>query len=295
MGPSLAGSATAEDPDVTSVVFLAGVPRSGSTLCGRLLADLFEVQFCGELLHIDALCEPRELCGCGTPIEDCTYWQPCIRLLAGHDRFELREMIRRAAEHGDANALPHLRSLLRKVVETLWRERALPIVDSSKIPAIARSHQAGRSPAELHVLHVIRDPSAVIASVSTRPLERPEVVDSVARLRTFPAGAVADRWRRHNAEAARLRRIAASYHVIRLEDLVASPLRTIDAPAAAIGLQLRSEPEPVDHSLRGNPARFEPLHVDPDRVGRSGDVAFLRILRLRALARSQYGYPLLER
>lgn len=293
MGPSFADHSAPPGPPMRAVVFIAGLPRSGSTLCGRLLASYFDVQFCGELLHLDALCQPRELCGCGTSIEDCSYWRPVIELLGDEDSTSLRCAIRQSIEDPGAKSVARVEALLRSVIDVLYCNNQLPIVDSSKVPALARRHLAGSHGTNLHVLHLVRDPSAVIASISTRPLRRPEIPDAEARLRTFPASQVADRWRRHNAEAAQLRHFAKSYHLVRLEELALDPSGILQEIATHIGLCQRPSRPAIDHSLRGNPARFEPLHVDPIRVRRSGWVRHSAMLRVRALARARYGYSLI--
>jgi hypothetical protein len=289
-------TAAPEIGDMTAVIYIAGLPRSGSTLVGRLLADRYDVQFCGELLHLAAVCPPvaDEFCGCGRKLATCEFWRPVSVALQDRNAASVRSAMKDAMERNLASMDSSLVDALRTTLEAIWAANCAPIVDSSKVPRFASYIQRAFPSCEIHVLHLVRDPSAVIASVSTRPLKRPEVIGQQS-LKTFPPGSVADRWRRHNAQAAQLRYSASSYHLVRLEDLVSAPTEAMKPIALAAGLRLRQSTDAVDHSLRGNPSRFETLHVDPERCRRVGAPPRLWFHRLRAMLGSAYGYPRIER
>lgn len=277
---------------MSSIVYIAGMPRSGSTLLGRLISAKFNAQFCGELMHMDGLCAPDELCGCGRHLSCCEFWEPAVGLLRSVDGPTLRESIRKYLETGASCRSTKLIDLVREVTQALMG-RGRPLVDSSKHPRFARLHLLANKELDLHVLHILRDPSAVIWSVSGRPLRKPEVVGVEVHLRTFPPRAVADRWRRQNAEVQQLRALASTYQTARLEDIAASPDEVIWQLGMTCGLDV-SRGDVMDHSLRGNPSRFEPLQVDVTRVRLAEGAGSSTILRIRALARGRYGYPLVR-
>lgn len=279
------------------ILYITGMPRSGSTLLGRLLADRFKVQFAGELLHLDALCRPAERCGCGSDLKTCTYWGPVRALLANLNPRATRTVLRAAATASPASSAPSAAGakLVAEVVERLLTSTSYPIVDTSKIPGLALAHQANASRRPVHAVHLLRDPSAVIASIAERPLRKRERDDPAARLRTFSPLAAGLRWRKHNWLASQLRHEVASYQTVHLEDLVREPDGVLDDIGQSAGLHRRSNGQPLDHSLRGNPSRFDPLVVRPALARRATSTSRHDGPRLIALAGRTWGYSLVER
>ena len=298
MVPARHGAASPAGRDLMepSVVYVAGMPRSGSTLLGRLLADRFEVQFAGELLHLDALCAPAERCGCGVHLATCSYWAGVRERLLHEDPGTVRTELRGLATRFPRTPIQggHAAELLADVVGLLAAANPRPIVDTSKVPSLGMAHREAVPRGQVHVVHLLRDPSAVIASIAHRPLRKREQDDPKARLRTFPPLSVGLRWRHHNRLARELRHSSNSYLQVHLEDLVRDPDTVLAEIADQASLLPRAGEPPLDHSLRGNPSRFDPLRLDPGRVGRAQSTSNHAVSRLVALAGRTWGYPVIE-
>jgi hypothetical protein len=168
------------------------------------------------------------------------------------------------------------------------------IIDSSKEPGIVRLHSSAGVACRIDVVHIVRDLASTIASVRHRPLRRPEVLGPERTLPSFPAGRVTGRWVAHNLWCESFAQDATiAYQRVRLEDLVTDPAVYISGLRTALGLPPRLSPrsEP-DHTLRGNPMRFEPLRVDASRAGQAAPLPLReRLLVAAALPfRHRYGY-----
>lgn len=271
------------------VIYIAGMARSGTTLLGRLLAERLESAFAGELMHIDALRIPSELCGCGHQLGACEFWNHAIDVVARIPPRRLAAVREVADGRAGADRRAEAAAVLEAVHASIESIDPRPVIDSSKVPDLARLHLSRRDRPRVHIVHILRDPSAVIASVSTRALIRPEVVGTTRRMRTFPAQAAAERWRDHNRDAQRLRDGAASFTRVHLEALVDDPETTLLEVASNTGLAPRNGPY-AHHSIRGNPSRFERLKLDATRIAAVSEVpSHLRAIALQAGA---YGYPL---
>lgn len=60
------------------VIYIAGMPRSGTTVCGDLLASFDGVEHFGPVntlsLFRDTSAVKKAQCGCGETVEDCAFW-----------------------------------------------------------------------------------------------------------------------------------------------------------------------------------------------------------------------------
>lgn len=139
MVATLSDTAAPEIGDMTAIIYIAGLPRSGSTLVGRLLADRYDVQFCGELLHLAAVCAPvaDELCGCGQKLADCEFWRPVSVALQDRDATSVRSAMKDAVERNLASMDSSLVDALGTALEAMWAANCAPVVDSSKVPRFA--------------------------------------------------------------------------------------------------------------------------------------------------------------
>jgi hypothetical protein len=64
------------------VLYIAGSGRSGSTFLGQVLGQVPGFCFVGETLYAWHTFDQHRLCGCGTPLVDCTFWH-AVRQAAG--------------------------------------------------------------------------------------------------------------------------------------------------------------------------------------------------------------------
>lgn len=212
------------------VVYIAGAARSGSTLLGLLLSQLHGVSSAGELRWLwDRDIPPR--CRLGDDLVDCPVFGPAVR----------------ANTQGAApSSLPDRPDVVRSVVELLARTtRSAWLVDASKSPSqLRRLRDAGM---ETRVIHLVRDPRAVIYShvrrdgmgLSRRPI-RTQVANWAAKAAVFEPRTWTDRG-----------------VLMRYEDLAHDPHAALSSLATWLGV-----PAPTDwgatievaapHSLYGN-------------------------------------------
>lgn len=261
----------------SSVLFIAGLGRSGSTLLGDLLGSLPGVVHVGELRYIWEHGLTRDdLCGCGERFSVCPFWRMVLREAFGHRRPDPRKMLRARSRRPGNRALllrspaPAADEYTRALGSLLDAVRTVSdadlVVDSSKSP----SHGVDLLDAgtRLRTLHLVRDPRPVVhAWRSTKA--RTDAAGSMQRL---PAAAVIGRWWLWNLLIERrLRRRSERWARLRYEDLVAAPsasledLRdTLDLPGPAPRIQPDGHVRlAVSHTVWGNPAR---LHDGETRI-----------------------------
>jgi hypothetical protein len=246
---------------MTTVLYLAGSGRSGSTLVTTILGQLDGFFAAGELRYLwqRGLVEGRP-CGCGAPLADCPVWSPVLAGLPPADpaavaaglraRLRMRNRLRVPA-HADDQAIAAVYAALAA------HTGDAVIVDSSKLPPYGVL-LSGLPGIDLRVLHVVRDPRA--AAFSWR---RRRSLDGDERLMTrHPVWKSAVLWSVWNAATIRLWR-RGRYLRVRYEDFVADPAGTVARIAAFAGSAPPALPFAPDgtvrlaptHSVAGNPVR----------------------------------------
>ena len=312
-------------PPVT-VVYLAGLGRSGSTLVERVLGETPGVTALGEVMHLwDRGLVRHELCACGRPFPQCPFWSAVgERAFGGWDAVDTEEMARLKRRVDRATRVPLIaagrpRGFARDVdaytdrFVRLYRAAAevaagpgpedaadLPVlVDSSKQASLAWC--LARSPAiDLRVVHCVRDSRGVAHSWG-KDVRRPEAVsDEHDLMPRYSARTVAAYWTLHNAESELLGRRVPSVR-LRYEDFVADPVtstrRLLDLAGVAAPADHVS-PGSVDlgssHSCAGNPMRFRHGTIDlvaDQRWQREQPVRDRRLMTaLTAPLLAHYGY-----
>lgn len=263
---------THREPTVVAVV---GSPRSGSTVLGHVVGAGDGWWFAGELGHLPRLWARNRPCSCGAGVRSCPFWQRVYgdAVLGPADRDLL------AATHQDLLRRPHpgLRALTRRQAPP--DERAVDVwarvvdalavaadsshlVDSTKKvahPALLADAVPGR----LRLLHVVRAPVAVGASVAARIGDGP---GTTGRLLRSSAAWVLD----NLAVEATAARRDLPRRVVRYEQFARDPeaVRTTTATWAggATPTALRTYPR-SPHTLAGSPSTRTPgeLQVAPRR------------------------------
>ena len=136
------------------------------------------------------------------------------------------------------------------------------LVDSSKDPlsALLLSREPG---VRLHVVHLVRDSRAVAWSWK-RKRRRPEIVTRDAYMPVHSALHTSIEWTLRNSLVHLARRGAAGYTRVTYESLVNDPAATLDLiTRAVVGVDAtdlgsgRSDTNAVNHTVGGNPMRFE--------------------------------------
>lgn len=295
------------------VVLIVGYGRSGSTLLDRLLGQTDGFVSVGEFYWLWRWgLMNNELCACGSPIRDCTFWRQVLhQAFGGMDAIDLDRIIslQKATEgrrYMPQALMPGRRRVVSEYLDILARlysavsavSGAEVVVDSSKFAA--RGYLLTRSSeVDLHIVHVVRDSRAVAYSWSRR-VRRPEVKRALMPVK--PAWYSAIAWSVANASAGALGSLHPRYILCRYEDLARRPGREIRrilrwmgmAERAAKVVSGRRAMLGPTHMVAGNPMRFRlgAVTVAPDLEWRrqmpGADRAIVEAISLPLLLR--YGY-----
>jgi hypothetical protein len=254
------------------VLYVAGQGRTGSTVLGRTLGGLPDVTFVGELAFFWRRFANRELCSCGQPLPECSFWSEVLITAFGNItrdqvlRFAEKEhhVLRRQALSGRRTAdgdhrfreVREERALLygaiAQVAKTTW------IVDTGKQPAYGNII-AGLRNVDFCTIHIVRDPRGVAFSWQKRVRSDSEP----GELERRSAGNSAAHWLAQNlAIQWVLQRRNSAYVRVRYEDLVTQLPEVVGAISSATGMTIPSPDEvasdlavrPVElHLVAGNP------------------------------------------
>ncbi|MGH9246792.1 MAG: sulfotransferase [Acidimicrobiales bacterium] len=288
------GSDAGSDSDErTTVLYITGSGRSGSTLLERILGACPGFVNVGELIELFRWVAPHnERCGCGQTFSSCPFWQAVGERAYGGWSPETVERIvvlqRRVARQRRLPQLlahPHTgerfardlaayHDVYRRLYAAIRDEgHARIIVDASKWPA--QGFALARAPGlDVRVLHLIRDVRGVAFSWAKAGVTRPHAtpVHGSARtavranMATHPVSRTALRWSAFQTEAEVIGRVLPYHARMRYEDLVADPVGTIRETQARLGLpvddsalgHLNDDGVTLEatHGLGGNPSRF---------------------------------------
>jgi Sulfotransferase family len=299
------------------ILSIVGPGRSGTTVLAGILGAVDGVVDVGELrwLWQRGLLE-RRTCGCGRPVDECPVWSAVVaKVMAGRAqsvaefaaevaaaqalllsrRHRLR-VIRRAATGDGWPPLEPVRAVTAQLVQAVAEVTGARItVDSSKRAQDA-AVLAGLPDVDLYVLHMVRDPRAVVFSWGrgdktirvaggSRPMGTRGLLSSVSR------------WVENGIGAAALRRHvpAERWMFVRYEEFAAHPRATISRILTFLGEGAASPfvdddtvVLDVNHTVAGNPNRFR---VGPVTV-RLDDEWSRRMPRHRQLLVQALTWPL---
>ena len=268
----------------TTVVYIAGYGRSGSTLLDLLLGKLDGWFSMGEFRHFWHAVRDGYQCGCGLEVTACPVWSSVLGSSTIGNIADViadrRDVLRLRRVPGLVNPrlLGRHRATRDRVADSAARAYeataavtgARVLVDSSKDPiyGLLLSREPG---IRLHVVHLVRDSRAVAWSWQ-RKRRRPEIVTHDAYLPVHSALHTGLEWDLRNALVHLSRRGAAGYTRLTYEALVEDPAAALDVITRAvvgIGAAELSDGEgvgAVNHTVGGNPMRFETgdVTVRPD-------------------------------
>lgn len=303
------------------VLYIAGLGRSGSTLLGNVLGQVDGFASIGEIRLIwEYGLILNKVCGCGALFGECEMWQPVLsEAFGGTSQVDPRRMIYLRESWARTKHIPlmleppgrrlvkrrleeYLDSLekLYHAVQTTTGSRV--IVDTSKFPSYG--FVLGMVPSvDLHVIHLVRDPRAVAYSWLRKKLQPdPETPEYTPQ--ESPAG-TSLRWMARNlGTEAFWRRSPRRYLMLRYEDFVDEPQKTIGRVLELVQEETASLPHVAEHEVKlganhniwGNPNRFQTglVRLRPDDEWasrmRSRDKMLVTLLTFPLLVR--YGYPL---
>jgi hypothetical protein len=241
------------DTRLVRVLYVGGMPRSGSTLTDLMLDRLPGHVSVGELFYLWRNGVVHDgLCACGEAFSRCPFWTAVgDRAFGGWDvraAHHIMDLQRRV----DATArIPLLLSPRRPagferavseysdVLHALYAaiadvSGARVIVDSSKRPSLAFVLLKTRG-IHLTVAQVVRDPRGVAYSFS-KHVELPPGAALGSQMPRSSTLKVSRRWVTVNALIAILSRLGVPSARVRYEDLVRQPERELSRVAAAEGL-----------------------------------------------------------
>jgi hypothetical protein len=285
-----------------TVLYVAGMPRSGSTLLDLMLGQFVGHCDVGELFYLwQSGVERNFRCACGEHFDKCTFWlEVGQKAYGGWSTVDLAE-VRRLQRRVDATSRlplimnPGLSPRFRRdldrytaLIAPLYRaiaevSGASVVVDSTKRPSLAYI-LARAEGIDLRMVHVLRDPRGVAYSWS-QVVELPEGTSTKGRMNQRSARLTARRWVTVNAMIAALARRGTPRVTLRYEDLVRDP-RTELNRIAALTADVTGVADPLDF-LHGNEFEQAGSHaVAGGRIRmRSGPIA----LSLDEKWRREYG------
>lgn len=308
-----------------TVLSVVGAGRSGTTVLASLLNEVDGITSAGELRWLwERGIQGGRPCGCGRPPELCPVWGPVVAASREHlsamtpprtvdDVVAAQRALKRAREYprvlrtvGEAHAQtgPALR-LVRDVMAVACRTvasttHARVVVDTSKRPLDA-ALLAGVPDLDTYVLHVVRDPRAVVHS-----WRRAKTFSAAGEVRTMGTRGLASSVRRWTsnalyAEALRRRYPPDRWLHLRYEDFAARPRDTIEEVLSFVGAQAttpfadaRTATLHPNHIVAGNPSRFTTGEVSirsDDAWTREMPTRDQRVVAALTLPlRARYGY-----
>lgn len=235
----------------TTVVFVGGMPRSGSTLLDLMVGQLPGHCDIGELFYMwQAGALRDQLCACGQVFSACPFWQAVGQVgFGGWDRVDVPAFLQLQREV-DTTArlplallgrlLPAHAAKVRSYLDTTTRLYAAiaevsgagVVVDSTKRPSTA--YLLRRAPGvDLRIALVVRDPRGVVNSWS-REVPLPENAGAHAHLKKRPLRQIVRRWLTVNLMTEALGRRVPLLRV-RYEDLVREPVEVMHRVLALTG------------------------------------------------------------
>ena len=299
---------------MTTVLYVAGSGRSGSTLLARMLGTIDGVAAVGEVRYLfqRGVIENRP-CGCGRPFAECPFWGAVMTNALPDDAASGAAALRRVTRMrrvpwllvGEPPVPAALVDQLARLYTAMGAEAgATALVDSSKLPTYA-ALLAGVPDVDLRVLHLVRDPRAAAYSwLRRKPLPDRGPDGYMQQQSVLKSALLWDAW---NAAAPPLLRDRANgFLTVRYEDLVAEPARVLDDIIAFAGLpgpaSVSSDGTAelgVDHTVAGNPDRLRAGTValradDAWRAGLGGSRRALASVVTAPLL-GRFGYPLVPR
>jgi hypothetical protein len=304
------------------VLYVGGMPRSGSTLTDLMLHQLPGNVGVGELFYLwrNGLAHDG-LCACSHRFSECPFWTEVGQVaFGGWDAVDADRVLALQAAVDRTSRIPLLLSpwrsrrfaaqlaeytdLLRRLyaaIVAVSGERV--VVDSSKRPSLAWILRT-MPDVDLRVVHVVRDPRGVAFSFG-KHVPLPEGAALRAEMPRSTTRKVGRRWVTVNGAVGAIGRAGVPLVRVRYEDLVAEPERELRRVLELIGEDASDTPlahvtdegitVPRTHVVAGGRIRLVdgtmPLRLDEqwrrDMAPRSRRLVEL----MTAIARRRYGYP----
>lgn len=274
----------------TTVAYVAGTGRSGSTLLGNALGSWPGAVSVGEVkLGFRRGLVEDGLCGCRRAVRECPVWVSALEATFGSvpTRGEAADLDARLAALVRTRTVPgwlvgragdeadDVADVLGRLIGALASASGSQVVvDSSKLPAYGTLLQ--RSPLlDVRVLHLVRDPRAVTWSWQ-RAAASQQVTGFEEDMERFGTVKSSLMWLESSASVAALaRRAGRPARVVRYEDLVSRPDEVLAEVATFVGLDPAATSAPLSGDGTLHLRESHAVAGNPNRV-RSGPVALKR-------------------
>lgn len=219
----------AQPADRLRLIYVAGLPRTGSTVLGKLLGTMPDTIFVGELAYFWRRFANNELCSCGRPLPSCPFWSAVVwkvysnmtssraKELAEMEKLVLRRRVPARLSAGYSRQVTAMLEERAQFYSSIGEVAgASHIIDSGK-DAVFGWYMAKLKNADFATVHIVRDPRGVAYSWQKQVRSDSEPADMPRRspLKT------AAQWLLQNLIVQLLlRRRSAAYARVRYEDLV---------------------------------------------------------------------------
>lgn len=237
------------------LIYIAGYGRSGSTLLDIALGQHPNVLGAGEISPLTRhVWENDEYCACSKRVRSCPFWSSVMSEWAPDLPAYLGEQKGSESILGGRRTSGDFATRTRTLLGILesCSGKAI-VVDSSKLPG--RGFALASTPGiELYVVHLVRDPRAVVWSMM-KPMKRQVEAGVQKELRPKPLLYTALRWLIVNfATDALTAKLGRDRSIrVRYEDFVAAPSETLRQILHLVGEQSDGLPDGIS-------APFRPQH-----------------------------------
>jgi hypothetical protein len=268
----------------TTVIYVGGTGRSGSTMLANVLGEVPGYVSVGEVRFLwQRGIEQNRLCGCGEHFTDCPFWSDADRKeLAArmHVELEARTRLRTLPQHlrgsTGSDGQDELSTVLARLYAAISAVAGADVViDSSKLPTYAALLE-DTTGIDLRVAHFLRDPRAAAYSWQRKKLQ-PDLGPG-AFMERRGAGKSAVLWSVWNRSLEMLAgRRPNAYARVTYEEFLADPREEAQSLLDTFALDgdltsVFAGPDTVrlslNHTVAGNPSRHQqglvPLVVDSE-------------------------------
>lgn len=241
--------------------FIGGTVRSGSTVLAGLLTEALGGFNAGEVQTFWRSRALGRLCTCGEKLDACAVWGPVAEQVVsqmGRADFAAIEAtlprIRQVALRGWNAAVTADYLRLHRLTDAAIREvtGASVVIDATKAPGAA---VVARATGHVQIVHLVRDPRAVAFSQG-RPKRDPSL--GGALMPSAGAARSAAEWIATHGAFEKLGRSFEDLQRVRYEDFVTFPSETLSPLLGVVALPSAPVSDGGDHSIAGNPWRFDP-------------------------------------
>jgi hypothetical protein len=257
---------------------LSGFGRSGSTLLTSILSQIEGVHSLGETSFLPReAANPITLCTCGKKTPDCDYWGQVINSFDDYSKSDWENLSKSISHQTRTrwmlfgfpknkrfiNEKNHLRDYLKRLIlKVAAKDQDQLIVEDSKSTYYANILSEIEE-IDLYCVQLIRDPRAVCHSWTKRVKIDPNAEIELPRFSTLKVALIWTLWNITGLK--QFGKKIGHFAILRYEDLINSPIDTVNRIGQFVGLNFKTDPWLTEssyqilnerHLFAGNPNRF---------------------------------------